>query len=64
MRLSDYQVADILAVKEVLAAVLRGDPSAETVAERLEDAAKLILDLSEEINLEIYVSRMPSPPPT
>jgi hypothetical protein len=64
MRLRDYQVADILAVREILAAVLRGDSTAETVAERLEDAAKVILDLSEAVNLEIYESRTPSPPPT
>jgi uncharacterized protein YbbK (DUF523 family) len=64
MRLRDYQVADILAVREILAAVLRSDSSVETLAERLEDAAKLILDVSEAVNLEILVSRSPSPPPT
>ena len=64
MRLSDYQVADILAVREILATVLRGDSPVETVAERLEDAAKLILDVSESVSLDIWASRTPSPPPT
>jgi hypothetical protein len=64
MCLRDYQVADILAVREILAAVLRGDSSVETVADRLEDAAKLILDVSAAVSLEILVSQTPSPPPT
>jgi hypothetical protein len=57
MRLSTRQCAEIKAAIDILAVVLGSAADKAVLAERLEDAANLILNVSEELSLDIAASR-------
>ena len=63
MSISNVQKAKLVEARTILAAVLESDRPSEELAERLEDAANLILDISEDISLEILASRTASKSP-
>jgi hypothetical protein len=57
MRIDANQIARIQDAQERLAALLKGDPPLDEVAECLEDAANSLLDVSEEISQNILEGR-------
>jgi hypothetical protein len=63
MYLHANQIASILEAQETIAALLQCNSSLEEIAERLEDAANFLLDVSEEISQNILAKRKLSIPP-
>lgn len=64
MSMSENQIMRVADVKECIAALLRDGLSAQEIAEHLEDAANVLLDVSEELTQSIFAGRTPSIQPT